>query len=284
MRRFSPGSLFYITMVLYLALSCTPMLKHPPAPAQFSVIGLWVDDSAVEGTDQYRILQIAPPEKENEQPSFVYLTINFLDRPVGGKSLFLIRRDGFVRTSRSEVLLIQRVFYSSTRTNEEKLPLEVWPIKKFGDEILERKVESAIPYDILDLSADGMKLTGYKTFRRIAAPGFLARGGVVLRREAASVMIASLDNGILKHRGDLETTAFAGSSPVTGHIKILDCIEFLCQGEVSKGEVSVLNAVLPTGGQASLTRELTREEIMQRLKRGEEVPRDQLMRYLEKNR
>jgi len=297
-----PSTALRATGCLVLALlACGPGLREPEAPPVFPIEGLWL--GAPEGADPAEpvrpdeegvFLFISSPGAEGYPYSFQMLRYVRRELAFSGRRLYLIERKGLVRTSAREVLLHQRHFRGAFLPSSAEG--EFWPVSEFGGEEVDRDFDSAGRLDLLEFQHDGLVLAGDEyVFRRALARQRTPEGetshvtepdiGIVLQTSAAgdrasaltfSPALAVRDARRQIFRDEGESARSAGTARVTSLTAEFFGLELL-SGEMRPGDAVLMPDWQPARPER---RRLSREEVLERLRRGEPVPREDLIRVL----
>ena len=274
--------LLYWIVFSLTGFSCALGLRQPPGPPRGNPVGLYISEAEAP---LFHILRI---EKVSDSYVFDHLSLNFRDLALSGRILETVRREGKLLTSADEILLVQEKYSHIRRKNQDRSDSPVWALDQFQEEMLERKIEGD-SYAYLHLSrqgADSSLVGGGRTYRRLGpdseAQAYLSSlCGVILQAGSdGKLMVAAFDPGIVKSAGPLDLWSIQGQER---KIRIEKCDGYLCQASGPPGQALLFDAVLPADWRKrqDTSAPLSREEIMRRLQRGEEVPKDQLMRVLQ---
>lgn len=276
-------------MLVFLALSgsCSLQLKEEPAVPRWPIEGLWRDNSDDrEEDDIFRLLYISSPGAENYPYRFEYIQYYRRDLMLSGKRLVFVRRNGNVVTSPTEALFYRTEFVAGYRPNLSEGD-GVWPFTGFAPEVIDRRIQTQETFDLFELTGDGDQLIGdeYQFERVLPTPG-------------TESVVAELDIGFVMSvspEGEIVMVTFSPVLAVIGEqrevwspdgktatVRVTDKNGELVAAQIVSGSAEIGQAVVMPGFQLNQTyqRELTREEILEKLQRGEPVSREDLIRVL----
>lgn len=271
-------------MVIALSVAaCSPQLRSAEAPPNFPVEGLWIQDTAKAGEDHFTILWVEKSASKTPGAApYIFSFVRTVARNLAwnDQTLFVTRRTGDLRTSGKEVLLSQQVYLSSKRSVLENVKgKQIWPANQFGPEEDQRKIEDGYNLDLLELSEDGNTLSGKTgTFYRGNASGFGRFPQAVVckvDRDNKEVALYGLPTGkfatgqVLKNaKGDISLRATGQNAEYVS-------------ATIEKGLPVIGDVVLPSDAKEDpKMKPLSKEEVLERIRRGEFVPRDDLIRVL----
>ena len=259
-------------MVLAALWSCALELKDPPGPPQFSPVGVWFS----AGNDDHSGIALTIDEGSGEGgASFNFRELQILQRNllISGKMAFITWRTGSVRTSAEEVLLFQEQFRTLRQRHTSKEPSEVWPGQGYGPLDLDREVSGGTGLRLLRFADGGRTLVGKGlTFRRVGSDPNRRPVGVVILIDRANARALIVVPGRAVPDG-IVTGPSGTAVPLLGR-----------EGErftIAAGpSLAVGQAVYRGGTEAKGAKQLTKAEVLQRLQRGQKVPREDLIRVL----
>lgn len=268
-------------LCLLSASACYVQLRSPEGPPAFPVEGLWVEKSIEGGSDRIRLLWIEQnPISGGETPPYLYTLLVVVGRnlAIRDQTLVITRRTGEARTSQGELLLMQRGFVNGTRRILQKpLDPDIWQAADFSSENQEMKIEKAYNYDVLEFDKDGSMSGSDGQFVRAAPVAVSRHPSVAVWRtskdgtQAAGFLFPSGRLGAgsrLKMPGrDPEATI----SGVAGEYVTLS---------IGKGALKPGDAMVSADAREDYRRQLTKEEVLEKLRKGEPVPREDLIRAL----
>ena len=276
--------------------SCAIQLERPRAAPVHPVEGLWSsveDDYNESGRGQ--LLYVSSPGADEYPYKFVLFQYYMRDLTVSGKRMFFVRRTGVVDTSDQEVLLKQTNFQSGYRDNiaEGEEP-EFWPVADFEPETLKRNFGVGDELDLLRFAESGAEMEGDDYHFRRLLP---AAGSGDSAVQSGELHIAYVI-GVRKDGQAALSISFnpamhvAGSRRVVwnltgqnGQLKIQSLVGDLAEAQVVGGSVRRGDVLLMPGWkpQVEYRRQLSRQEVLRRIQRGEPVPREDLIRVLGKD-
>ncbi len=258
--------------------ACNVQLRSPEAAPSFPVEGLWVGEKIDQ---QISMLWIEPnPISEGEAPPylFTYLVVVGRDLLISQQTLVITRRIGDARTSSGEILLTQRRFINGNRRILQKpLDADVWQAADFSAEIEDVKTERMYNYDVLTIVNANTISGSDGTFVRATPAGTSRYPAVAVWRtsedgtQAAGFLFPANRLGAgskLKMPGrDVEATI----SGVAG-----DYVSIA----IAKGALKPGDGLVSMDAKEDYRRPITKEEVLEKLRRGEAVPREDLIRAL----
>jgi hypothetical protein len=265
-------------LLLLAFTACNVQLRSPEAPSAFPVEGLWVGEKIGQ---QISMLWVEPnPISGGEAPPylFTYLVVVGRDLLISQQTLVITRRTGDARTSQGELLLTQRKFINGTRRILQKpLDPDVWQAADFSAENEDVKTERMYNYDVLTL-VDANTLAGSDgTFVRATPAGTSRYPAVAVWRtskdgtQAAGFLFPANRLGAgskLKIPGrDVEATI----SGVAG-----DYVSIA----ITRGALKPGDGLVSMDAKEDYRRPMTKEEVLEKLRKGEAVPREDLIRAL----
>lgn len=263
--------------ILWLS-ACTVQLRSPQAPPAFAVEGLWVGEKIGQ---QVSMLWIEPNPISGGDAApylFTYLVVVGRDLLISQQTLVITRRTGEARTSAAELLLTQKKFFNGNRRILQKpLDPDVWQAADFSAEIEDVRTEKTYNYDVLEI-VDANTISGSDgTFVRATPAGTSRYPAVAVWRtskdgsQAAGFLFPAGRLGAgsrLKMPGrDVEATI----SGVAGDYVSL---------AITKGALRPGNGLVSVDAKEDYRRPMTKEEVLEKLRRGEAVPREDLIRAL----
>lgn len=272
-------------IVLVLAfvsiVSCNVQLRSPEAAPAFPVEGLWIEKSIEGGSDRIRLLWIEQnPISGGELPPYLYTLLVVVGRNLAlrDQTLVITRRTGEARTSQGELLLIQKGFVNGSRRILQKpLDPDIWQAADFSTESQEMKIEKTYNYDVLEFEKDGSMSGDDGQFVRAAPVAVSRYPSVAVWRtskdgtQAAGFLfpVRRLGAGSrLKMPGrDVEATI----SGVAGEYVTL---------AIGKGTLKPGEALVSADAKEDYRRALSKEEVLEKLRKGEPVAREDLIRAL----
>ena len=278
-----------LLLPVFLLAACALQLQNPPAAPAVEIEGLWVGVEGDEEEDSQttRLLFVSSPGREGYPYRFVYYQIIKRELLVSGKRIYIIRRDGFVKTSATEALMVSSRFTAARRDQSNESDQSYWPLGTYGDLVIERSFETDNDFDLFQIEPDGSQLTGDEyRFRRAAMAGgpvteldigYVADAepvgsGQRLTFVTSSPVMAAVGEGRIVW-SDGHTTGRIRSESARGEMVEATVLE----GAPTIGQIVVLPNFDPG---AERSRVLSREEVLQRVQRGEPVSREDLIRAL----
>lgn len=280
--------LFVSVFVIAGALSCKVALKEPPALPAFPLDGLWIErESFQDPKGEIRLILDVRSSSDKQAPyDFRLLRLTHRDLVVSGKILIYTEISGRILTSRNEAMLRRDALHRGSKVNRNQSKVEIWPVEDYEGELLERHISGGNDLEVLKLSSDGNVLEGGDWVFTRAVPlsadtrSFRALG-VVLRAasDGGRARVGHFSEELLKAGGPYEVMRggkLIGKAKVTAGM-IHEATADAAGIQFALGDIIVTSAKAPTQERIP-----TKEEVMERLKRGEQVPREILIQVLGK--
>jgi len=288
---------FCILILLIISGSCIMQLKNPSASPRSPISGLWVEEKMLnKNAGDFLLFQIKPSSVNEAPYSFRWLRLYRKKLRVSGKKMIMFERGGKIFTSSNELLLKQVSFIESYRWNKNKGDQNIWPLYDYEPKVIERKIIKEKTLTLLNLSSDGSRLKNSDyTFRRVSPvkhigmTASLAVKGVVLAvsKSGKRLLIVTLNPESL----DAGSINFLyNSSGKQSRMKVISLLGFEAVGEIINGKAKTGDAVAFTGkiitekGKIIKKKVLTKKEILEKIKRGEKVSKEDLIRVLKEKR
>lgn len=220
------------------------------------------------------LLEIRAQKDDRHSPyAFRMATVQMHDRLVSGRVVRSIEREGTVRTSANELLLTQQNFREVTQRNKSKAGSVIWPAEEYEPPVTERDFRSSYDLVILQFGAGGNLLLGDEyVFRRA---GSLAQG-----TPTAVVAFSDPDQKrAVVVSFDRPAASFRQEAKGAAQVRVLGRDQF--RYTVESATPLVAGQALYAGAEAIAPKgQLSREEILKRIKRGEKVSKEDLIRAL----
>lgn len=269
--RFLP--LFPWMLPALLLAACSLDLRLPHGPPRHAPAGLWFAAGKSGQPDFALSIESTGQTGPGKEWRFTELALVQRDLLVSGKVAFFSIRSGSVRTSAEEVLLYQEVFQNYRQSHKAKEPADVWPAEGYAPVDLEREVRRGGALRLLGFQEAGAKLSdGELTYVRVGSSEVPAAAVVVLVDRVRGRALA-----VAPGRSDLETLsslAPGGTGPrVLGREGMRYTLAL--EGKLERGGALYAGRVA-----AAKTAPLTKEQVLDKLRRGEKVSNDDLIRVL----
>lgn len=265
--------LFPWMLLALLPAACSLDLRLPPGPPRYAPVGLWF--AAGRSGQPDFALSIEPTGQTGPGQAWRFTELALLQRDllVSGKVAFFSIRTGSVRTSAEEVLLYQEVFQNYRQSHKGKEPSDVWPAEGYAPVDLEREVRRGGGLRLLDFQEAGAKLSdGELTYVRVGSPEVPAAAVVVLVDRVRGRALA-----VAPGRSDwdsLSIQAPGGPGPRVLGREVMRYTLAL-EGNLERGRALYAGRVA-----AAKTAPLTKEQVLDKLRRGEKVSNEDLIRVL----
>lgn len=260
-------------------MACNVQLRGPQAAPVHPVEGLWIDESLKDRIAMLWVEQNPVAGGETAPYLYTHLVVVGRNLLLSDRTLVFTRRTGEARTSAGELLLVQKLFVNGNRRILQKpLDPDVWQAADFSPENEDTRVERSYNYGVLELAADGSRLSGSDgTFVRVTPVSVSRYPSVAVWRTSSDGSAAA---GFLFPKGRLGagsrlkmpgSDAEATISGVAGEYVSLS---------ISKGTVRPGQAFVSQDAKEDYRRQLSKEEVLEKLRKGESVPREDLIRAL----
>ncbi len=269
--------------------SCKAALREAPGLPIFPLDGLWMEKGTFQDSDgEIRLLLDIRASSDAQTPyEFRLLRTTHRDLVVSGKILIYSEITGRILTSKHEALLRRDTLHRASMANRNREKADIWPLEEYEGEMLDRHVVGGVDLEVLKLSADGNTLQGggwtfvravplsteTKTFRAL---------GVVLRagKDGTRARIGHFSQELLRAGGPYDILR---GSKVIGKTKVTAGMQREALAEGASAQFTLGDVLVTTGKAPAQNRLPTREEVLEKLKRGEQVPREILIQVLGKD-
>ncbi|MBL8021588.1 MAG: hypothetical protein JNM27_18095 [Leptospirales bacterium] len=194
------------------------------------------------------------------------------------ETMVMVERRGEARTTEGELLLIQKFFKDSRRSVSSPLKdKDPWHAANFLPEIIDTALEKTYSYDILHLDAEKGILAGADgNFHRPATGYGGSLNALVWRVNEKDQTAHAFLFQIPAQTKDLQvrtpgSEAKANLLLTNGNYASMKILA----GALKPGDV-----VVPVGAKPGAVTQLTREQILEKVRRGEAVSREDLLRAM----
>ncbi|MCB1172457.1 MAG: hypothetical protein KDK39_02775 [Leptospiraceae bacterium] len=279
---------FLFGAFLLLLLQCQNQLQHPEKSPDQPISGHWIANTDDPG--HVFVLYIFEDHTGQSAWRFQFIELFFRNLVLSGPRIYINQREGIIQTSASELLLIQQKFKGGYYPMESK-NVESWEPQNLLPVVLDRDFEKVQQVALLTIDPDGRELQNDDyLFRRT--------GAALLNKQDLANEQTGIILGLNKSANQLYIYSFAPSFALQDARRItwlndrqkvsLDLIQNRYNFSMAdmppntaqfweQGQLLFLNNFQPG---KNLNRQLTRQEVLERIRKGLPVPREDLIRVL----
>ncbi|MCE9597910.1 MAG: hypothetical protein K8S54_08070 [Spirochaetia bacterium] len=269
------------TILLLTAFACTKQLRSPEGQPKIPLEGLWIENGIHDSNKAITILWIERNSATSTDAAplrFQLLHITGRNLALNDQSLVMVDRKGEARTTGTEVLLNQKSFKDSRRSVANPLKeKDPWNAANFAPEIIDVAIEKTYAYDILELDSEKGILKGSDGEFYRAANGYGGTTNAAVWRlnekdQTAHVFLFQTPGQTkdmqLRTPGSEAKATLLVSNGNYGTVR-------LTNGSIKPGD-----ALVPIAAKPGVVSQLTREQILEKVRRGEAVSREDLLRAM----